>query len=85
LVESKPWTFPNNSLLGHATVSFPGSWTIRKIPVFKRGDGSLSVGTLSTAEFDADGMIRVGRDGKKTYTNLVAFETKEAEMEAPDC
>ena len=75
-VEWKSWPFPNNSLVGHATVSYAG-WT--RIPGFKRGDGSLSVGMPSTAEADAEGRIRVGYDGKKTYTNLVAFETKEAE------
>jgi hypothetical protein len=67
--------FDNPRLIGHATVSFSG-WTVHRVPVFRRGDGSLSVGTPNAAEVDADGRIKQ-RDGKKAIP-VLTFETAEA-------
>jgi hypothetical protein len=72
----EPWPFENSSLIGHATCSFSG-WVIPKIPAFRRADGSLSVGTPSVPEIDAEGRIRM-RDGKKQYHPAITFETAEA-------
>jgi hypothetical protein len=76
LIEWKPWPFDNQSLIGHAAVSFNG-WTVHRIPVFRRADGSLSVGTPNAAGIDSDGRIRQ-RDGKKQYWSLMTFECTEA-------
>jgi hypothetical protein len=76
LIEWKPWPVPSPSLIGHATVSFSG-WTVRSIPVFRRGDGSLSVGTPSAAEIDSEGRIKQ-RDGKRQYLAVISFDTAEA-------
>ncbi len=76
LTDWKPWPFPNASLIGHATVCFSG-WTIHRVPVFRRGDGSLSVGAPNAPEIDSDGRIKE-RDGKRQYWPVLTFETAEA-------
>ena len=58
LVEWKPWSQPNNSLLGHCAVAFAGGWVVHAIPVFRRVDGSLSVGAPNAAQLDTDGRIK---------------------------
>jgi hypothetical protein len=77
LIRWTPWPFPNNSLIGHATVSFAGGWQVHKIPVFKKADGSLSVGTPSAAELDSEGRVRL-RENKKVYSAVITFETNDA-------
>lgn len=77
LITWKPWPLPNPSLIGHATVTFSG-WTVRGIPVFRRGgDGGLSVGVPSAAELDSEGRIKQ-RDGKRQYQAVISFENAEA-------
>jgi hypothetical protein len=76
LIEWKPWLLGNSSLLGHATVSFSG-WIVHRVPVFRRADGTLSVGTPNAPEVDAEGRIKL-RDGKKQYLPVLSFETSEA-------
>src|SRR5262245_28359101 len=76
VIEWKPWPFPNNALVGHATVNFSG-WIVHRVPVFRRGDGSLSAGAPNAAEVDGDGRIKL-RDGKKCYSPVVSFETADA-------
>jgi hypothetical protein len=77
LVEWKPWSLPNNSLTGHCSVAFAGGWMVHAIPVFRRADGSLSVGVPNAAQLDAEGRIKQ-RDGKRQYTAVLSFETTEA-------
>lgn len=60
LLKWTPWPFDNPSLLGHCSVTFSG-WTIHNVPVFRKADGSLSVGTPSAAEIDREGHIKGGR------------------------
>ena len=62
LAQWKPWPGGNSSLVGHASVNFSG-WVIHRVPVFRKGDGSLSVGTPTPPEIDADGRVKM-RDGK---------------------
>jgi hypothetical protein len=76
VTEWKPWPYGNGSLIGHVTVNFSG-WTIHHIPVFRTGDGSLSVGTPTKPEIDAEGRVRL-RDGKRMYTSVISFETADA-------
>jgi len=77
LVDWKPWPVPNSSLIGHATVSFSG-WTVHRVPIFRRGDGSLSAGRPNAAEIDADGRIKTDANGKKQYWPVLTFETADA-------
>ena len=78
LVEWKPWAYGNgSSLIGHATVSFAGGWTVHRIPVFRKGDGGLGVGTPSIPELDAEGRVKV-RDGKRVYASVISFDTGAA-------
>jgi len=78
LLEWKPWPFPNPSLLGHCSIAFSGGWVVSKIPVFRKADGSLSVGTPDAADVDRDGQIRKKPDGKASYHRVISFETAEA-------
>jgi hypothetical protein len=77
LIECKPWPFDNPSLIGHCTVAFSGGWVVHAIPVFRRADGSLSVGVPNAAQLDAEGRIKQ-RDGKRDYKSILTFETTEA-------
>ena len=77
LVEWKPWSQPNPSLLGHCAIAFAGGWVVHSIPVFRRGDSSLSVGVPNAAQLDAEGRIKQ-RDGKRDYKSILTFETTEA-------
>lgn len=40
------------------SITFAGDWVVRRIPVFRKADGSLSIGTPDVAEVDRDGQIR---------------------------
>jgi hypothetical protein len=76
LIEWKPWPFDNPSLLGHCAIAFSGGWCVNSIPIFRKGDGSLSVGVPNAAQIDSDGRIKV-RDGKRQYVAVLSFETAE--------
>jgi len=78
LIELKPWPFENPSLLGHCSIAFAGGWQVHRIPVFRKADGSLSVGTPDAADVDRDGHIKLKPDGKKSYGKVVTFETTTA-------
>ena len=75
LIEWKPWPFDNQSLIGHAAVSFK-RWTIHRVPV-RRADGRLIVGTPNAAEIHSYCRIR-RRDGKTHYRSLMTLEGIEA-------
>jgi hypothetical protein len=77
LLKWEPWPFDNPSLIGHCTVSFSG-WVVHRVPVFRKADGSLSVGTPDAADIDGDGRVKLKPDGKKQYWKLLTFETSEA-------
>jgi hypothetical protein len=74
------WTPVDNnpSLIGRATVAFAGGWVVHRIPVFRKGDGSISVGAPDAADVDRDGQIRKKPDGKKSYHRIITFESSEA-------
>lgn len=76
LVAWKPWPFENPSLIGHCSVAFAGGWTIHAIPVFRKGDGSISPGTPDIPQLDREGRIKL-RDGKRWYEKALTFETTE--------
>jgi hypothetical protein len=78
LVEWKPWPFENAFLIGHCSVAFAGGWQVHRIPVFRKADGSISVGTPEAADLDRDGRIKLKPDGKKSYGKIITFETGEA-------
>jgi hypothetical protein len=69
--------FPNPSLIGHCAIAFAGGWIVNAVPVFRRGDGSLSVGVPNAAQLDAEGRIKL-KDSKRQYVAVLAFETTEA-------
>jgi hypothetical protein len=75
-VEWKPWLLGNSSLVGHASVNFSG-WVIHRVPVFRKGDGALSVGSPTTPEIDADGRVKM-RDGKRLYSSVLTLEGADA-------
>jgi hypothetical protein len=76
-VEWKPWSAPNNPLIGHCSIVFAGGWLVHSIPVFRRTDGTLSVGVPNAAQLDTDGRVKL-RDGKRQYTPVLSFESAEA-------
>src|SRR4051812_6000377 len=78
LVEWKPRPASSSSLLGHATVDFTG-WLVHRVPIFRRGDGSLSAGTPSAPELDGEGRQRE-RDGKRQYWPVLTFANTEAKQ-----
>jgi hypothetical protein len=78
LLEWRPWPHPNPSLIGHCSVGFAGGWQVHRVPVFRKGDGSLSVGAPDAPDVDADGRIRLKPDGKKSYWKVITFETAGA-------
>jgi hypothetical protein len=47
LVKRKPWSFENPEFIGHCSVAFAGGWVMHKVPVFRRGDGTISAGVPS--------------------------------------
>jgi hypothetical protein len=73
LVEWKPWSQPNSSLLGHATISFSG-WIVHRVPIFRTKDG-LSAGRPNAPEVDAAGNARLKPDGKKQYWAVITFKS----------
>jgi hypothetical protein len=77
LVSWTPWSFPNNALIGRCAIAFAGGLVVHRVPVFKRADGSLSVGTPDAPEIDGDGRVRLTADGKKQYAKVITFETTE--------
>jgi hypothetical protein len=77
LLEWKPWSAPDNALLGHATVSFSG-WVVHKIPVFAKKGGGLSVSGPSAPDIDAQGRVKLGDDGKRRYWKVLTFEGNDA-------
>jgi hypothetical protein len=77
LVDYRPWPLPNPSLIGHATVDFNG-WIVAKIPVFRRADGSLSIGGPNAPEIDSKGRARLRDDGKPAYFAIVSFAGADA-------
>jgi hypothetical protein len=40
----------DHNLIGHCVVAFGGGWVVHGIPVFRRADGSLSVGVPNAAQ-----------------------------------
>jgi hypothetical protein len=77
LVDWKPWPFDNPSLIGHATVAFWGGWVVAAIPIFRKGDGSLSAGVPNEAQLDGDGRVKLKPDGKRSYSAIITFETAD--------
>jgi hypothetical protein len=73
----RPWSQPNNSLIGHATIAFTGGWTVSSIPIFRRADGSLSAGVPNAAQLDGEGRVKL-RDGKRVYTAVITFADADA-------
>lgn len=76
LIEWKPWPFDSASLIGNCAVSFSG-WVVHQVPVFRKADGSLSIGTPNAAQLEGDGRVKV-RDGKRQYSAVMTFETIDA-------
>lgn len=69
LAEWKRWPVETTTLRGHAVIDFSG-WCVAHIPVGRRNDSTLWVGTPS--------MPAGERDGKKIYTPLITFSSPEA-------
>ena len=80
LVSWVPWSLPNAHLIGHAAVAFNSGWVINSIPIFKRGDGSLSAGSPSMPVVDAAGRQKVDAVGKKQYLAVITFEGAGREL-----
>jgi hypothetical protein len=78
LLRFAPWRLPNPSLHGHADVEFAGGWRIHQIPIFRTRDGSLRVGVPSIPMLDAEGRVRLDRDGKRQYVSAISFASNDA-------
>jgi hypothetical protein len=77
LVKWEPWTLPNPSLLGHATVDFHG-WQIAGIPIFRTTKlGGVSVGVPNAAVVK-DGKQVEDERGKRRWNAVVTFANREA-------
>jgi hypothetical protein len=74
LVQYQP---PNASLIGLAKIDFNG-WVVARIPIFRRNDGSLSVGAPNAPEVDLDGRQRLRADGKRQFWAVVTFADRAA-------
>jgi hypothetical protein len=71
--------FGSGALLGKATVEFRNGLVISGVPVFRKGDGSLSVGTPDCPLVDSQGMqLRDADTGKRRYGKVVSLATQEA-------
>lgn len=77
LLEWKPIS-DNPSLVGRCTVCFSGGWIVSGIPIFRRGDGTLSAGTPSVPLLDPNGVQLRDETGKRRYSAIITFETREA-------
>lgn len=81
LIEWRPWVHStNSSLAGHATVAFPGGWTIGRIPIFRAQNGDVSAGVPSIPEIDSDGRVRTRPDGSRAYSPVIAFANAAAKL-----
>jgi hypothetical protein len=78
LIEWKPWSQPNPSLIGHCAIAFAGGWVVHAIPVFRRADGMLSVGVPNLPQLDSEGRVKLKPDGKRDYKAVISFEGAEA-------
>lgn len=77
VTEWRPWPGDNPSLAGHVTVSF-NDWVVPGIPVFRTKTGTLSVGSPSAPDIDAEGRIKTTEAGKRLYRPVITFATKDA-------
>jgi hypothetical protein len=73
LIGCRPWPHPNASLRGHCDIDF-GGWVVCEIPIFRRGDGSISAGSPSAAKVDAEGRQRVLPNCKRDWWSVIKFE-----------
>jgi hypothetical protein len=79
VVEWKPWPFENRgSLIGHATITFVGGWTVHRVPVFRSEGGGLSAGVPNAADIDPEGRVKMRPDGKRSYQAILSFESHDA-------
>lgn len=77
LTEWKP-VDGNPALVGRCTVCFQGGWIVSAIPIFRRADNTLSAGTPSSPVLDPNGVQLRDENGKRRYSAIITFETKEA-------
>jgi hypothetical protein len=68
----------SGSLIGKASIVFPGGWRVNAIPIFRRGDGSLSASGPDAPRVDASGTQLRDADGKRIYDKVITFETNAA-------
>lgn len=81
LLRWEPWAHStNSSLAGHATIAFPGGWTIGRIPIFRAPDGAVSAGVPTVPELDSDGRARTRPDGSRAYSPIVTFASAAAKL-----
>jgi hypothetical protein len=74
LAARTPWPVENQHLFGHCLICFWGGWLVRQVPVFRRKDGSIGIGTPNNADLDRDGRVRLGFGGKRPYRPIITFE-----------
>jgi hypothetical protein len=68
----------SGALLGKATVQFRNGLVIAGVPVFRKRDGTLSIGTPDCPLVDSHGMQLRDPDGKRRYGKVVSLATQEA-------
>jgi hypothetical protein len=76
VIDWKP--FDTGGLIGKATITFAGGWTVAGIPIFRRADGSLSAGTPDAPLVDASGNQLRDAEGKRRYSKIISFENAAA-------
>jgi hypothetical protein len=69
----------SGALLGKCTVAFRNGLVISGVPVFRKGNGGVSIGTPDCPLVDGQGMqLRDPETGKRRYGKVVSFATHEA-------
>jgi hypothetical protein len=66
LMDFRAWPDAHSALLGHCDVAFPSGVIIKRIPLFRKRDGSISVGVPDVPLIDAEGHARLV-DGKQCW------------------
>ena len=76
LLTYRPWSGSDPYLIGHADIDFDG-WVVHRIPIFRKKDGTLSVGVPDTVVLDRDNTAKkIG--GRLLHSSLVTFTDNTA-------
>jgi hypothetical protein len=52
--------------------------TVHRVPIFRSDGGGLGAGVPNAAEIAAEGRVRLRPDGKRAYSAVITYETRDA-------